>query len=201
MKKNGDWAKELTPQLKANMRESIKESFNNGESLLEDAEILFKNKRYSRSAALAILSEEEFSKSFILTICLGQGRWDSNIYKALKTHSSKQGISEAVIAHYRWATDNIKKVDAINKVSFLNHEPAVIPDEKKLNELKDIVSSRFKKPIKDHKKQNSFYVSVDKNAKILSTPSDISELDALQTNKEAKDIMSVTKLLMHDINL
>ncbi len=199
--KKGDWVKQFTPDLISNMQKSVKAAFDNGESLLEDAQLLFSNQRYSRSTALAILSEEEFSKSFILLVCLGQNRWDSNIYKALRTHSTKQGISEAATTHYNWAIENIKKVEEMNKTSFLKNEPALMPDEKQINELKDLASSRFKKPIKDHMKQNSFYVSLDKDARIMSVPTRITELNAQQSIEEAKNFKSATKELMHTMAL
>jgi len=196
MNKKGDWVKPFTSDLISNMKETIKKAYGNAESLLEDAQLLLENRRYSRSTALAILSEEEFSKSFILLVCLGQQRWDSNIYKALRAHATKQGISEAAREHYNWAIENIKMVEEMNKTSFIKNEPALIPDEERLNDLKDLASSRFKKPIKDHLKQDSFYVSLDKDSKIISTPEKITEINAKQTIEEAKDFKSATKALM-----
>lgn len=200
MSKKGDWVKEVTPELYNSMQASIEAAYNNACSLLDDSELLLKNKRYSRATALSILAEEEFSKSYILLSCLKQSRWDSNIYKSLKTHSTKQGISEAARNHFNWTNENIRKTEELNKTSEVKLEPMLFPDEDKTKELKELANSRFKKPINDHVKQNSFYVSLDKNANIMSTPTIITELNAKQSIAEAKEFKTITETLMR-INL
>lgn len=196
MSRNRDWVKEVTPEIYNSMQASIEAAYNNACSLLDDSELLLKNKRYSRATALAILAEEEFSKSYILLSCLGQSRWDSNIYKSLKTHSTKQGVSEAARNHFNWSNENIRKTEELNKTSEVKHEPMLFPDEHKIKELKELANSRFKKPINDHVKQNSFYVSLDKNARIMSTPAIITELNAKQYIAEAKEFKSITETLI-----
>ena len=47
---------------------SARLAYDNGKALLDDAELLFDNKRFARAGSLAILAFEEFSKSFILLI-------------------------------------------------------------------------------------------------------------------------------------
>jgi hypothetical protein len=98
--KQNEWSKIVTPRIKGNMGESARAAYQNGCALHDDALLLFDGERFPRSAALAILAEEEFSKAFILFISVNQGRWDSDIYKALRQHPQKQGIAEGMRAHF-----------------------------------------------------------------------------------------------------
>ena len=80
------------------LKESSLISYKNGSQLLADAELLFDNGRLARSGSLSILAFEEFSKSFILQICLRQKRWDRSIYLGLRDHSKKHAILYGALA-------------------------------------------------------------------------------------------------------
>lgn len=121
MAKQNEWSKIVTPRIKGNMGESARAAYQNGCALHDDALLLFDGERFPRSAALAILAEEEFSKAFILFISVNQGRWDSNTYKALRQHPQKQGIAEGMRAHFDWFVENLKRVMEINRSSPIQH--------------------------------------------------------------------------------
>ena len=76
---------------------SARLAYDNGKALLDDAELLFDNKRFTRAGSLAILAFEEFSKSFILRLCLLQKRWDREMYLALRNHANKHAILYAAL--------------------------------------------------------------------------------------------------------
>lgn len=198
MAKQGDWTKVVTPQLKSNMEESARAAYLNGCALREDALSLFAVERYPRAAALAILSEEEFSKAFILLICAGGARWDSNIYQSLRKHSNKQGIAEAMRDHFDWFNENYRRVMEMNRFSLVQHQPATIPSKEKMNELIKKAKSRFAKPIKDYFKQDAFYISVDEDGRLKSTPSSIDKGDAQQCLHESEKFKVVTEVLLGD---
>jgi AbiV family abortive infection protein len=196
--KQAGWKKVVTPQLKRNIEESAQAAYLNGCSLHEDAMCLFAAERYSRAAALAILAEEEFSKAFVLRICADQNRWDSNIYIALRKHSTKQGISEAMRDHFDWFNENYRRVMEINRYSLAQSQPATIPNKEKMTEIINKAKSRFAKPIRDYLKQNAFYVSVDKDAKPKSIPSSIGKKDAQQCLDESEKFKFVVEMLGGD---
>ncbi|MGH9425868.1 MAG: AbiV family abortive infection protein [Terriglobia bacterium] len=196
MAKQSDWTKVVTPSIKNNMKDSAHTAYLNGCDLREDALSLFSIKRYARSAALAILSEEEFCKAFILFTCAGQGRWDSNIYKALRKHSEKQGISEGMRNHFDWFNETYRQFMAEHGSSFTQHQPPIIPSEKRVSELREKVRSRFSKPVRDFLKQDAFYVSLDEDGKVKSTPASISERDAQECLDESEKFKVITEVLL-----
>lgn len=173
-------------------------SHSNGCSLREDALLLFRADRFARAAALAILSEEEFSKAFILGICAKDGRWDSNIHLALRTHSNKQGISEAMANYLDWFTDNAMRVAEMNRVTLVSSSPGLIPPQEKMEDLLGTARSRFAKPIRDYLKQDAFYVAIDEDGATKSTPGSVTKSEAEQCLETAETFQLVTEVVLGD---
>jgi len=193
-----DWAVPVTPELRQDMEETARAAYENGLELRQDALKLFEACRYPRAAALAILAEEEFSKAFILKICAQKGRWDSSIYKALRRHPEKQGISEAMREYFNWFIDNYKKVMEMNRFSFVQAQPSLYPGNEKMDIILSKAKSRFKKPIKDFLKQDSIYVGISKSAKISSTPDQIGIKKAKVCLEESLVFKVITEVLFGD---
>jgi AbiV family abortive infection protein len=192
--------KSVTPELKRNMQETGHAAYNNGCELREDAITLFYAKRYARAAALAILAEEEFSKAFIMLICAENGRWDSNIFSALRKHSNKQGISEAMLDYWAWFTENHKRVAEFNRFAFVPMQPSIDPGEEKINAITEKARSRFAKPIRDWLKQDAFYVAVNEDGMIVSIPSAIDKARAEQCLKTSEQFQVVIEVLLGNPN-
>jgi AbiV family abortive infection protein len=192
------WTKVVTPRLKRNIEESAQAAYLNGCLLHEDAMFLFADERYPRAAALAILAEEEFSKAFVLRICAGQSRWDSNIHTALRKHSTKQGIAEAMRDHFDWFNENYRRVMKMNRFSLVQSQPATVPNKEKMTEIINKAKSRFAKPIRDYLKQAAFYVSVDEDAKPESVPNSVGKDDAQQCLDESEKFKFVVEVLSGD---
>ncbi|GFM36450.1 AbiV family abortive infection protein [Desulfovibrio psychrotolerans] len=77
-------------QIAANLRNTSRLCYNNGNNLLVESNILYDHEHYARSVSLAILSEEEFAKSMILEICSQNQRWDKEIYDGIKRHEKNK---------------------------------------------------------------------------------------------------------------
>jgi len=198
MTQKDDWSVPVTPELQKNMEETARAAYENGCSLKEDAIILFKADRFPRAAALAILSEEEFSKAFILINCAGQGRWDSNVFKALRRHPEKQGFSEAMRGYSDWFIDCNKWRMEFNKSALIPIALSRYPDRKNLEAIISKGKSHIEKPIKDFLKQDCFYVGYDKRAKISSKPNSISQKEAQIYLDESDKFKALTELAMKD---
>ena len=194
MSKN-DWVDDVTPKLKYEMENTAKAAYENANELREDALILFEKSRFSRATALSILAEEEYSKAFMIYLCAQNSRWDSAIFKALKKHSNKQSISEAMIMYINWFVDNYNNVMKINSVTFGHAQPEIYPDKKKLDEILNNAKSRIKKPVKDFLKQDSFYVGLSKECKATSLPKNVSEKEAKSSLKDSLTFKVITEIL------
>ena len=200
MAKPKEWVKTVTPAFKRDMQESGRAAYANGCGLREDAIALFSAQRYPRAAALAILAEEEFSKAFIMLVCAGNGRWDSNIFMALRKHANKQGVSEAMLDYVAWFNENYKRVAELNQLAVIPMLASIDPGEHKMNEISEKAKSRFFKPIKDYLKQDAFYVSIDENAKVVSIPSAIGNEEAKQCLKASEKFQVITEVLLGESN-
>lgn len=196
MAKQSEWVKAVTAILRADMENSGVAAYRNGSDLREDAVILFAAKRYPRAAALAILAEEEFSKAFIILNCAKNGRWDSNIYLALRKHSHKQAMSEAMLDYLDWFSNNCKRVMALNQSSFVPVQPAIYPGDEEMNRLKEKAVSRFSKPVRDYLKQDAFYVGIDQDGKVTTNPTEIGSDEAEQCLRTCEQFQLVVEVLL-----
>jgi AbiV family abortive infection protein len=198
MAQKDDWSVSVTPELQKNMEETAHAAYENGCNLRQDAITLFEAARFPRAAALAILAEEEFSKAFILIICAGQGRWDSNVFKALRRHPEKQGMSEAMRGFYDWFNDCNKWRMEYNKSALIPIPLSQYPDRKNLEDIISKGKSYIAKPKKDFLKQDCFYVGYDKRAKISSKPNSIGQNEAQRFLDESDKFKALTELAMED---
>ena len=97
------------------MEETARAAYENGCSLINDAVTLFEVGRFPRAAALAILAEEEFSKSFMLINCAMQSRWDSAMFNALFRHAEKQAFTESMRDLLELCDTRNKRINQINQ--------------------------------------------------------------------------------------
>ena len=193
--KRVEWVKEVTPKLKSNMIVAAEAAYENGCDIHAEATLLLASNCFARAAALAILAEEEFSKSFILRTCAVQGRWDSNVFSSLRKHSNKQGISEAMRNYFDWFTENYRKVMELNRCSFIQCEPAFLPDTAQLEAMKKKAAATFTRPERDYFKQDCFYVSIDEDVRLKSRPNFIDRMLAQQCLDEADKFKVVVEVL------
>lgn len=69
---------------------SISATIENGKNLLGDAKLLFEWDRYSTALAIAVLSQEEFSKAFLLQLVAdGALPWTSEVRRSMAMHECK----------------------------------------------------------------------------------------------------------------
>ncbi len=173
MGKKSDWSDKMTPSLKTAIQQVAHASYLNACELMKDAIVLRRDGRYARAGALAILSEEEFSKTFILLLCLEQNRWDSVIMDALRRHPEKQGMANGMREYMGWLVANYEKVMKMNQTSFVPITPATIPERQQLEEIIAKTKQEIGIRRKDKLKQALLYVGLDRKASITSDPRDV----------------------------
>ena len=196
MSKKSDWAVPVTPELRQDMEKTSRAAYGNGCSLKQDAITLFEAGRFPRAAALAILAEEEFSKAFMLIICAGQGRWDSNVFKALRKHPEKQGFSEATRGLLDLFVAHNKRVMEMNRCALIPIPLSRYPGHEKMEAIISKAKSRIAKPIKDFLKQDCFYVGYDERAKLSCTPDSIGQKEAQSCLDESEQFKVITELAL-----
>ena len=192
------WSKPVTPELRDRMRSSADACYLNASDLLTDAETLYKTSRWSRAAALAVLAEEEFSKAFMLRICAYQNRWDSNVHEALRKHSSKQGISQAMRDYLDLVVPNTLRVEELNKRALIPTQPGMFLSPKHLDPIMNRARQTFAKPLRDYVKQDALYVNVDEHASIVSKPNATSQSAADECIREARKFKAGVDLMSGD---
>jgi len=116
MGKKSNWSDKMTPALRIAIQRVAHASYLNACELIKDAMVLRREGRYARAGALTILSEEEFSKAFILLVCLEQNRWDSVIVDALRKHPEKQGVANGMREYMAWLVENYERVMKMNRL-------------------------------------------------------------------------------------
>lgn len=159
------------------LRASAAKALRNGSGLLEDARLLFEAKRYARATALAILSEEEFLKAFLLDNAALQGNWDNARYAALFKHGIKLGLAEGL-----QETMRLLEPDR-NSAAWLRGRVADyglrLPSEEQMGSIADRVRNLAVKNQRNFTKQNAMYVGIGPDGVATSVPEDLSEIDAL----------------------
>ena len=194
MSKKGDWSVPVTSELRRNMEETARAAYENGCSLIKDAVTLFEVGRFPRAAALAILAEEEFSKSFMLINCAMQSRWDSAIFNALFRHAEKQAFTESMRNLLELCDTRNKRINQINQCQLIPIPFAKYPSKEKIDEVISKGKSRIKKPIKDFLKQNCFFVRCDEKATLQCKPNSIGQNEAQSCLEESEEFRKITEL-------
>lgn len=168
------WQKEVTRDLEDNLLKAAHACMNNANTLLDDANLLLSNNRYARATALAVLSMEECGKALHLIFCITRHEWNSEIYKGISQHNTKQTYVEGVLNLVEALLDRPAEIAAL-----MSQNPSMNDMYSSLEPLKDsameVVKKTHKKPELDKLKQHAFYVGVTKDARISSEPKSISE--------------------------
>lgn len=167
--KQTGWKKTVDARLMLDLEKTAQAAYENGCELSKDARLLFDAHRYSRATALAILAEEEFCKAFTLKQSALNRRWDSTIYNALHNHANKQGLAEAVVNYIDWEEEEAQRLGGFR---------SEYPDVSKSTEIVAAAKERSHKRVKDKLKQDALYVSIFKDGKINSLPTEITKEDA-----------------------
>jgi len=194
----GEWSATVTAEIRADMERTACSSYENGCALRDDALALYEASRFARATALAVLAEEEFSKAFILIICVGQNRWDSNIHKALTKHGDKQGISAAMREYVEWFVDNYKRVEAANRASLVPRQPSMHPGDERMKEILETAKRTAQRPPKDQVKQRSIYVGIGKDGRTTSIPGHGSQEEAGEYLSECRAFQVITEVALGD---
>lgn len=196
MNNHKSWSDTATPKLKDDIEHIAVAAYANACDLLHDAMILLREDRLARAGALVILSEEEFSKAFILLVCAQQNRWDSEIMDALKRHPKKQGIADAMRMYFEWFVDNYRRVMEMNQFSFVPATPATLPSQKQWEEIICKTKKRMKKAKKEQYKQSLLYVGFDRTAKIIFNPREADKKEIENYFKEAEGFKEVVEIAL-----
>jgi AbiV family abortive infection protein len=165
------------------LSKAIADCIENGERLLEDADILCSYERYATSYGLAKLAQEEFAKGFILKLVeSGSLNWNKEVQRSLNHHVSKQIM--AIILDYIYPTTE-QFLEMINNKTFLNR-PQKVTDAMNIyvheilmrwqsknwiwmenpNYKKEALSVFQQK--EEKKKHNAFYIQITKEGKSVN---------------------------------
>ncbi len=193
-----EWSKEVTPQLRQRMLSSADECYENGCGLLLDAETLHRASRWSTAVALAVLAEEEFSKAFILRVCSRQGRWDSTIHGAMRKHSDKQAVSQAMRAFLDHLIRNALRVEELNRFGLTRSRPDMLLSRQYLDPILHSARQSLAQPHRDRLKQDALYVNIDKDGRAISTPKKVDDLRADECIREAGKLKAALDLMAGD---
>jgi AbiV family abortive infection protein len=192
------WTDTVTSILKNDIQQAALASYANACDLMKDATILRQENRYARAGALIILSEEEFSKAFILLVCAQQNRWDYVLFDALRRHPKKQGIAAGMREYFVWFVDNYSRVMKMNQFSLVPMTPATLPDQKRWEELITNTSKTIKNEKKERYKQSLLYVGFDRKAKVTSDPRKTDKTKVENCFKEAEKFKEVVEIALSE---
>ncbi|UCV14163.1 AbiV family abortive infection protein [Quatrionicoccus australiensis] len=167
-----EWVSTVDDNLSAKLKEASLLSYANACSLLDDAATLYSANRFPRAAALAILAEEEFSKSFVLCVSVQEKRWDSALLRGLRDHAPKQAIAKAMRTYAEWVKINEQRVAAMNQYSLIPALSSRIPTDEEMSEMfEEIKTTHIKRRSKDRQKQNFLYVAIARDGSTSNNPS------------------------------
>lgn len=161
------WAKDITDRLAGKLKLAAEACFANGARLLDDARLLLREDRFQSAAALAILATEEFSKAVILYQAAFQGRWDSALHGALRSHDLKQGVA----AGFGLIVQMMESTAPQELVELLQSGDDLLGRMKAISQpaIEAALQVQKTKNI-DRVKQSALYVSVDPDANVSSSP-------------------------------
>lgn len=184
MNSNKEWEGLLTETRLTHLKRSVLECFINGDSLVKDAEVLFKNQRAHRAASLAILGIEELGKSYFLKCILDEhekGTWNAQNYKQLLNHKFKQ----------EFAFDACGVSHEINKLWF-GGQGELSKIVSLLEETRRYLGS---KGVLDIERQDMQFVTVNKDC-TCKVPAQISKDRCEDVLKAAKIILSRIRIFV-----
>lgn len=135
----------------------------------------------------------------MLRICAGQGRWDSNIYDALRKHSSKQGISQALREWLELVVPNALRVKEMNEHVLIQSQPSMFLASSDLDPIMDRARKTLAKSSRDFLKQDALYVGIDEYASTTSIPSTTTQAVAEACILEARKFRAGLDLMSGDV--
>ena len=195
------WVKTVDDALQTNMISSAKKAFLNACDLLVDANILFEGRRYSRTNVMVILAEEEFSKAFILAICAQGRRWDSEICRALKSHTHKQAIVETMLQYIEWFKEKNDFITRYNKAALVPMNQNIYPEVELFQDwITKAQKGTIRNGVRDRYKQRLLYVNIDKNAKASTKPTCTVE-EAESALSTAKDFKTISDIALRNVGV
>ena len=180
----------------------VRASLENGDRLSEDAETMLDWERFPTAYALAVLAQEEYAKSFLLTLVdAGALSWSDDLGRALRDHICKQ-LAAVILDYLSPDTDeflrryDLSKIgerqpifpaDVLDAIHLICHERLprtwdrwwVGPSDRPLDDrVNSIAVGRL-----DGEKQDAIYVRVGKAGEVVSTPEEVSS-EMAQTELE-----------------
>ena len=194
MTKREPWADTVTSALKSAIQQTALAAYANACDLMKDAKILWREDRYARAGVLAILSEEEFSKAFILLVCAQQNRWGSDIFDALLRHPEKQGVAAGMREYFEWFVDNYNGAMKMSQFSFVPITPAILPDQERFEELTTNAKKVIKHQKKERYKQSLLYIGFDRKGKVICDPKKADKTQIENCFKEAEKFKEVVEI-------
>ncbi|MES1953595.1 AbiV family abortive infection protein [Salinisphaera hydrothermalis] len=186
------------PNLGTDLLKSAECCFSNGSGLIEEAQLLLDGEKFSRSFALSILAQEEFSKCFLLSNCSYQGRWDQEVHKSLNYHEMKQAFVEVMLSYVQWFEAANSFALKTNVTALIPAPIKLLPDAAQWNRwIADAQKRVIKKKTIDRAKQREFYVAVDKDGRVSSKPNS-SDIESKAQIEKSKKFKYVAKLQMDE---
>ncbi len=166
--------------------DAIEACIQNGQRLTKDADLLRELERFPTSYAVAIIAQEEFAKSFILTLVRDDSiPWTEEVRKALYSHECKHLVGLVM----EWVYPSEEEFLDRGMAYFIRHEePEDVPSHvatainilrhEKLEKFKSGrsdkepewkgISRRIAEGSRDREKQRSLYIGISKDGWIDS---------------------------------
>lgn len=190
---SSDWQKDVTPELENNLLHASQGCLNNADTLINDSNLLLDYERYARAAALAVLAIEECGKALHLVFCITSKAWNSQLYRAVAQHNTKQAYADGILHMLKTL------IAHSTEIAMMTSQNLTLSDwysslEPYKNSAIKVAQATHKKPKLDKLKQDAFYVSITKEARLLSEPSSISEEQAKNVLLQAREIFHYAKM-------
>lgn len=155
-----------------NLKKASVACYDNGQELLDEANILYDNCRYARAISLAILAEEELSKAMVLYFSSISKKWNRELYNILKKHEYKHAVSGSMSSYIKAIISHVCR-----------SRSSLIPLEFDFaDQLADKITESKKecidKELRDRRKQFAQFVSIGKTGLPSKTPSEFKKKDA-----------------------
>lgn len=197
---DGTWVAVFNEELEKNLTTSSICAANNAESILADANILYENSRYPRAAALAILAEEEYSKSILLKICAQTKTWNSFFYNIIKKHPEKQAYAESI--HFLFS--EIRKIEESNRYRVIPWPifSSISPGSRLLDDFQTKLKKQtIEKKKRDLYKQSMLYISLGKTGILVNSPNQIGQKEAAICFDYADKIKEYSNIILNNLQV
>ena len=180
-----------------NFKNGITASLENADRLVEDAKSMLEWERFPTSYALAVLAQEEYAKTLLLSLVdAGAIPWSADVRRALHDHVCKQLVS-VILDHLSPDIDEFLRrhdlsrigerhpifpSDVLDAIHVICHERIprerdrwwLDPSERPLDQrVKAIADGNL-----DRQKQHAIYVHISKTGEVCSQPLRVSAEDA-----------------------